>query len=49
MSSDPPPANPQLSEALKKELKKNCVADFFQSDTLSDITITNPDTGANYK
>jgi len=48
MSSDPP-ANPLLSEALKKELKKNCVSDFFQSETLSDITITNPDTGANYK
>lgn len=36
-------------EELKKELKKSNIADFFMSNTLSDITVVNPMTGANYK
>ena len=34
---------------IKKELTKTSIADFFQSPTLSDITIINPLTGASYK
>jgi hypothetical protein len=36
-------------EDLKKELKKSTIADFFQSNTLSDIVVVNPLTGAQYK
>ncbi len=36
-------------EDLKKELKKDSVSDFYQSETLSDIVIVNPITGAQYK
>ena len=39
----------QAEEHKKNELKKHTIADFFQSATLSDITISNPLTGAQYK
>ena len=36
-------------EELKKELKKSNISDFFMSNTLSDIVVVNPMTGAQYK
>ena len=32
-----------------KHLKLSSIAEFFNSDVLSDIVIVNPHTGANYK
>lgn len=40
---------PLAEEEFKKELKKDSVSDFYQSETLSDIIIVNPITGAQYK
>jgi hypothetical protein len=40
---------PLSEEDVKKELKKATISDFFQSTTLSDITVVNPLTGAHYK
>ena len=39
----------EKEEFVKKELKKEGIHDFFQSSVLSDITIVNQQTGAQYK
>ena len=36
-------------EEESKQLKLSSIAEFFNSDVLSDIVIVNPHTGANYK
>lgn len=52
-ASAPPGGAPSAhlleGDELKKELKKTHISDFFQSATLSDITVTNPTSGAQYK
>ena len=37
------------SDEFREEIKKDSISDFFQSDTLSDITIVNPNTKGKYQ
>ena len=39
----------QLPKELKKKLNLSGFADFFNNETLSDISVVNPQTGAQYK
>ena len=36
-------------EDIKLKINKSCISEFFNSETLSDITVVNPQTGAQYK
>ena len=39
----------KAAEELSKKINKHGIEDFFNSETLSDITVVNPATGAQYK
>lgn len=43
------PEKVKVVENIKDKLNKSSISDFFNNDTLSDITVVNPQTGAQYK